>query len=251
MYVSGGGTANNTTIFAGGSTTVIGGGIDNGTILDGGTEWVRSGAVTNNTTVNNGGIEYVFAGGVANNLIVNDGGSATMLGAVNGATINTGGAITVFDGGAGTGAIVDHGLLAFSLSGINTFAGQLTGNGALSVQGTGKLIVSNALNNGMAVTIGNSSSLELAAAANANIIFGYQSTLKLDDAQGFTGTLAATPGYEDVIDVGDVPFVPGVTTVQFVENSAHTQGVLTISDQAGGGPTVHLTLLGDFSVGTF
>ena len=54
-----------------------------------------------------------------------------------------------------------------------------------------------------------------------------------------------------MIDLGDVPFVPGVTTVQFVENGAHTQGVLTVSDQAGGGPTVHLTLLGDFSVGTF
>jgi autotransporter passenger strand-loop-strand repeat protein len=250
MYVSGGGTANNTTIFAGGSTTVIGGGVDNGTILDGGTEWVRNGAVTNNTTVNNGGIEYVFAGGVANNLTVNSGGNVTLLGTVNGATINSGGTITVYDGGAAVGAIADNGTLAFDLSGTSTFAGQLSGNGALDVQGTGKLVVSNVLNN-VAVSIGNSSSLELAAASNANIVFGYQSTLKLDASQSFTGTLAATPGYEDVIDLGDVPFVLGVTTVHFVENSAHTQGVLTISDQADGGPSVQLTLEGDFSAGTF
>jgi autotransporter passenger strand-loop-strand repeat protein len=251
MYVSGGGTANNTTIFAGGSTTIIGGGVDNGTVLDGGTEWVRSGAVSNGTTVNNGGIEYTFLGGLSNNLTVNNGGSVTMLGTVIGATINSGGAITVYDGGSATGAILDNGTLAFALNGTNTFAAQLTGNGVLSVQGTGKLVVSNALNSNVGVNIGNSSSLELAAAANANIVFGYQSTLKLDDSQGFTGTLTATPGYLDVIDLGDVPFVAGVTTVQFVENAAHTQGVLTVSDQAGGGPTVQLTLLGDFSTGVF
>jgi hypothetical protein len=53
-----------------------------------------------------------------------------------------------------------------------------------------------------------------------------------------------------VIDLGDVPFIVGVTSVQFVENAAHTQGVLTISDGSSG-PTVQLTLLGDFSAGTF
>jgi autotransporter passenger strand-loop-strand repeat protein len=251
MYVSGGGIANNTTIYAAGSCTVIGGGVDNGTILDGGTEWVRNGAVTNNTTVNNGGIEYVFAGGVSNNLTLNSGGSATMLGNVNGATINTGGTITVNDGGSATGAIVDNGTLAFGISGTNTFAGQLTGNGALTVQGLGKLVVTSALNSNVAVTIGNDSTLELAAAANSQITFGYQSTLKLDASLSFTGTLTGTPGYQDVIDVGDIPFIQGVTTVQFVENAAHTQGVLTVSDQAGGGPSVQLTLVGDFSVGTF
>jgi autotransporter passenger strand-loop-strand repeat protein len=248
-YVSAGGTANNTTIKAGGSMTVIGGAVTNGTILNGGEEFVRSGAVTNGTTANNGGVEYVFAGGTANNLTLNTGGSATLLGAVNGATINAGGTATVFDGGSATGAIVDNGTLAFDLSGTTTFAGQLTGNGALAVQGAGKLVVAGALNN-VAVTIGSSSSLEIGSASNATITFGYQSTLKLDDSLGFTGALAATPGYQDVIDLGDVPFILGVTSVTFVENAAHTQGVLTVSDGSGG-PTVQLTLLGDFSTGTF
>jgi autotransporter passenger strand-loop-strand repeat protein len=250
MYVDG--IANNTIIKAGGSVTVIGpAGTDNGTILNGGTEWIRSGAVSNGTTVNNGGIEYVFAGGVANNLIVNNGGSATLIGTVAGATINNGGSITVGDGASATGAIVDNGRLEFDLSGTNTFGGQLTGNGTLAVQGTGKLVVSSVLNNSVADSIGNSSSLELMAAANSNITFGYQSTLRLDASQAFTGTLAATPGYEDVIDLGDLPFVQGVTTVQYVENTGHTQGVLTVSDQAVGGPTVQLTLFGDFSAGVF
>jgi autotransporter passenger strand-loop-strand repeat protein len=249
MYVSGGGTAINTTIFAGGSTTIIGGAVANGTILDGGEEFVRTGAVTNGTTANNAGIEYVFAGGVTNNLTLNNGGTATMLGNVNGATINAGASITVFDGGSATGAIVDNGVLAFSLSATTTFTGQLTGTGALQVQGTGKLVVANVLNN-LAVSIGSSSSLELEAASNAVITFGYQSTLKLDDSQGFTGALAATPDYQDVIDLGDVPFLAGVTSVQFVENASQTQGVLTVSD-GNSGPTVSLTLLGDFSAGTF
>jgi autotransporter passenger strand-loop-strand repeat protein len=246
MYVDG--IANNTTIYPAGSCTVIGpAGTMNGTVLNGGTEWIRSGAVSNGTIANNGSVEYVFAGGVANNLTLNNGGTSTMLGTVNGATINPGGAITVSDGASATGAIADNGLLAFDLSGTNVFGGQVSGNGVLEVQGTGKLVVSNALNNAMTVNIGNSSSLELAAAANANIILGYQSTLKLDVSQAFTGTLAATPGYLDVIDLGDVPFVPSVTTVQLVENAAHTQAVLTVSDQASGGPTIHLTILGDFS----
>jgi hypothetical protein len=116
------------------------------------------------------------------------------------------------------------------------------------MQGTGKLVVSSAVNN-IAITIGSESSLELAA-SNSNITLGYQSTLKLDDSQAFTGTLAATPGYLDVLDLGDVPFIQGVTTVLFNENAAQTQGVLTVSDQANGGPTVALTLLGNFS-GTF
>jgi hypothetical protein len=108
-------------------------------------------------------------------------------------------------------------------------------------------VVKSVLNSGLAVAIGNQAALELAAASSANITFGYQSTLKLDVAQSFTGTLVATPGNQNVLDVADVPFVQGVTTVQFVENAGHTQGVLTLSDQANGGPTVQLTLLGDFS----
>jgi autotransporter passenger strand-loop-strand repeat protein len=247
MYVSGGGTANNTTINAGGSTTVIAGGVVNGTILNGSEEFVRSGAVSNGTTANNGSTEYVFAGGLSNNLTLNNGGAATMLGNVNGATINVGGTLTVFDGGAATGAILDKGLLAFSLSATNTFTGQLTGNGGLNVAGTGKLVVANALNN-LAVQIGSSSSLELESTSNAVITFGYQSTLRLDDSQGFTGSLALTPGYLDAIDLGDFPFSAGVTSASNVENAAHTQGVLTLSEGPSG-PSLRLTLLGNFNPG--
>jgi autotransporter passenger strand-loop-strand repeat protein len=247
MYVAGGGTANNTTINSHGSMTVIGGGVANGTILNGTAEFVRSGAVTNGTTVNNGGTEYVFAGGLSNNLTLNNGGAATMLGNVNGATINVGGVLSVFDGGAATGAILDKGLLVFNLSATNTFSGQLTGNGGLDVAGTGKLVVADALNN-LAVQIGSSSSLELESTSNAVITFGYQSTLRLDDSLGFTGSLALTPGYLDAIDLGDFPFTAGVTSASYVENAAHTQGVLTLSDGPSG-PTLRLTLLGNFNPG--
>jgi autotransporter passenger strand-loop-strand repeat protein len=198
-----------------------------------------------------GGVEYVFAGGVSNNLTLNNGGSATMLGTVNGAAINGGGLLTVYNGASATGAVVDNGAFTYSISGTNTFAGTLTGSGTLAVQGGGKLVVTSVLNNNVAVTIGNSSSLELGAAANSHITFGYQSTLRLDQSVNFTGTIAGTVGYQDVIDLGDVPFVAGVTKAKFVENAAHTQGMLTVSDAANGGPTVQLTLLGNFNPAAF
>jgi autotransporter passenger strand-loop-strand repeat protein len=252
MYVSSGGTAISTTIGKNGSTTLISGSSTSGTILNGGIEWVRAGAVSKGTKVNSGGTEYVFAGGVSNNLTINSGGNATMLGTVNGATINKGGTLTVFDGGSATGSIVDNGTLAFNISGSNTFAGNLTGTGTLGVQGGGTLVVNSALSSGVAATISNSSRLEFGAAANSQVTFNYQSTLKLDHSQSFTGTLAGMAvGYLDVLDLADVPFVKGVTTVQFVENGAHTQGVLTVSDQANGGPTVQLTLLGDYTGAAF
>jgi autotransporter passenger strand-loop-strand repeat protein len=249
MYVAGGGTANNTTIFAGGSTTIIGGGVANGTVLDGGTEWIRTGAVSNNTVVNNGGTEYVFAGGLSNNLTLNNGAATTMLGTVNGATINAGAEMDVFDGGAATGAIVDNGNLTFNTNTSITFAGQLSGNGTMAVNGNGRLIVSSVMNSGVSLSVGADSTLELQAAANSAIALGYQSTLVVDVSQSFTGTLTPTPGYPFTIDLGDVPYKAGSTSVQFVENAAHTQGVLTIGNP--GGPTVLLTLLGNFSAGSF
>jgi autotransporter passenger strand-loop-strand repeat protein len=252
LYIDPNSTAINTTINTGGSVTLIAGGTASGTTIDGGTEYVRAGAVTNGTTVNAGGTEYVFAGGVARSLTVGAGGSATMLGTTDGATINNGGTLTVFDGGSATGSILDNGTLAFNTSGTSTFAGSLTGGGTLAVQGGGKLVVSGALNSKVAVTVGTNSALELGAAANANVTFGFQAALTLDHSQSFTGTLAGmAAGNQARLDLADVPFIKGVTTVQLAENPAHTQGVLTVSDQANGGPTVQLTLAGDYTGAAF
>jgi autotransporter passenger strand-loop-strand repeat protein len=251
MTIANNAKALNTTISTGASATVLSGGVATGTVLSGGTEWIRAGAISNGPTVNKGGLEYIFAGGVANGVTLNYGGTASIYGKVNGSTINPAGILTVDDGGVAVGSVVDNGAFNFQLSTTETFGGQLNGAGTLGVQGTGKLVVSSALNNKVSISVGNSSSLELQAASNNAIAFGLQSTLKLDDSLGFSGTLAATPGSQDVIDLGDIPFLANVTTVQFVENSAHTQGVLTVSDAASAGPTVHLVLLGDFSTATF
>jgi hypothetical protein len=63
-----------------------------------------------------------------------------------------------------------------------------------------------------------------------------------------SGLPAGMPGYQAVINLGDISSIPGTTTVLFVENPARTQGVLTVSHSSG--PTVQLTLPGNFSVGT-
>jgi autotransporter passenger strand-loop-strand repeat protein len=186
---------------------------------------------------------------VAKNLTVNNGGSTTMLGTVNGATINSGGSLTVYNGAAATGSIVDNGTFAFDISGKSTFGGDLTGNGSMIVQGGGKLVVTSALQSNVAILLGAYSSLELGAASNSHITLGYQNRLVLDHSLDFTGTIAASPGNRDSIDLVDLAFIQGKTMDHFVENAAHTQGVLTVQDQ--GGSSVQLTMLGDFTPTAF
>jgi autotransporter passenger strand-loop-strand repeat protein len=252
LYVSAGGTAINTTINKGGSVTVIGGALTMGTTINGGSEFVRAGAVSDGATVSAGGFEYVFAGGLVNNLTLNAGGSGTMLGTVNTAAIAKGATLTVFDGGTTAGPIVDNGTLAFNLAGANAYAGTLTGTGDLIVQGGGSLVVSGALAGSVAATVATASKLELGAATNSNITIGYQGTLKLDHSQSFTGTVSGlAAGNQQVLDLVDVAFAKGGTSVQFAENAALTQGVLTVSDAAIGGPTVQVTLLGNYGATAF
>jgi hypothetical protein len=122
----------------------------------------------------------------------------------------------------------------------------------LDVQGGGALVVDKALNFNGTAKIDAGSTLELAGASSTNVSFGnFESLLKLDDSQGFTGTVAGTAGSLDTIDLADVAFVKGMTSVSFTENAQHTGGVLTVSDQAIGGPVVNLNLLGNYNAAAF
>jgi autotransporter passenger strand-loop-strand repeat protein len=254
-YVLAGGKAIDTTLTGDGavlnlelSSNAVGTVINNG-----GKEFVGTTAASDSAVVNSGGTEYqLFADSTDTNLTVNSGGNGVIVGALDGATINQGGLVTASDGTAVTGSITDNGNLTFHLNSMEHFAGDLTGTGVLDVQGGGALVVDKALNFNGTAKIDAGSTLELAGASSTNVSFGnFESLLKLDDSQGFTGTVAGTAGSLDTIDLADVAFVKGMTSVSFTENAQHTGGVLTVSDQAIGGPVVNLNLLGNYNAAAF
>lgn len=250
-----GSVVSHTTVNSGGFLTVLKGGETEGTVVNnGGVEYLEIGATTSNAVVNSGGEEYVNANATANKITVNSGGDVELFsgGTVNSATIASGGDLKDF-GGKLEGAVVNNGLIDADIGvGVAaTLNANISGSGSMIVHNGGALKVNTALNNGMAVEVGADSSLELGAASNAHVTLDFQSTLKLDNSLTFSGTVAGTNRDGDSIDLADVAFIKGVTTVKFVENAAHTEGTLTVSDQAAGGPTVHLTLLGNYSASAF
>ena len=250
-----GSVVSHTTVNSGGFLTVLKGGETEGTVVNnGGVEYLEIGATTSNAVVNSGGEEYVNANATANKITVNSGGDVELFsgGTVNSATIASGGDLKDF-GGKLEGAVVNNGLIDADIGvGVAaTLDANISGSGSMIVHNGGALKVNTALNNGMAVEVGADSSLELGAASNAHVTLDFQSTLKLDNSLTFSGTVAGTNRDGDSIDLADVAFIKGVTTVKFVENAAHTEGTLTVSDQAAGGPTVHLTLLGNYSASAF
>jgi autotransporter passenger strand-loop-strand repeat protein len=250
-----GSVVSHTTVNSGGFLTVLKGGETDGTVVNkGGVEYLEAGATTSNAIINSGGEEYVNVNATANKITVNAGGDVELFsgGTVNSATIASGGDLEDF-GGKLEGAVVNNGLIDADI-GVGVAAtvdANISGSGSMIVHNGGALKVNTALNNGMAVEVGADSSLELGAASNAHVTLDFQSTLKLDNSLTFSGTVAGTNRDGDSIDLADVAFIKGVTTVKFVENAAHTEGTLTVSDQAAGGPTVHLTLLGNYSASAF
>ena len=253
-YIIAGGKAINTTLNGTGAvlnlepdSTAVGTVANNGSV-----EFVKSASVSDSATINSGSYEYqLSADSTSKNLTVNSGGIGVIVGTLDGATINQGGLVTASDGTVVKGSIADNGNLTFHLNGTEHFAGNLTGTGVFEVQG-GTLVADSALNFNGTAQIDSSSTLELASASNAHVNFGnFESTLKLDHSQSFSGTVAGTAGSLDTIDLADLAFVKGVTTVSFAENAQHTGGVLTVSDQAMGGPVVNLNLLGNYNAAAF
>jgi hypothetical protein len=188
------------------------------TVLPGGYLLVLSGG-TDVRTRNQGGAETVAAGGRSLDAAISDEADMEVFGLASGVT-RGGGYVNADAGGTVTGAVINDDVLYVTAA-------------ATAANTTVK-------------------TPELGAAAGAAVSLGYQSALRLDDSQDFTGTLAGlTAGYQQLLDLGDVPFLAGVTTAQFVEDPSHAQGVLTVSDQAAGGPTAQLTVLGDYGATAF
>ena len=97
-------------------------------------------------------------------------------------------------------------------------------------------------------SISGAATLELGGASTANTAFadGAAGTLKLDQAESFTGSLSGfTTG--DKLDLADVLYSDH-TTLSFTANDAGTGGTLTVSD---GVHTAQIAMQGSMSSGGF
>ena len=131
---------------------------------------------------------------------------------------------------------------------IDTGANVFSNTGTVRASGAGGLIVESAMTGGGKAEIGAGSSIEFAVASDARVNFDASAggTLKLDQAGGFSGTVAGFTGY-DAIDLADL--VDGqAMTLGYAANADGTGGTLTLSD---GTHIASLALLGQYAAADF
>jgi autotransporter passenger strand-loop-strand repeat protein len=232
LGIGAGGAATGTTIGAGGEQNVVLGASASGTTVNGGSQFVAGTA--DDTTVNDAGIQLVF--GNATDTTVNSGGEQNVYEAATatGTTLNAGG-VQIDWGTAVATTITGGGQYVYGtaadtviLSGI-----QYVGAGGASY---GTMIGSG----GTAHAIAGSSV--------HNVTFaGTDATLVLDRASDFSGFIS---GWQDGnhLDVSDIAFAEGSTTLVYAANAGNSGGKLTVSD---GTHTASLSLLGQYAASDF
>jgi hypothetical protein len=93
----------------------------------------------------------------------------------------------------------------------------------------------------------NAATADFAAAVSQTVSFGSSGVLELGDAQAFAGKIS---GFSHTgttsLDLGDIAFVSGTTTVSFTGTTA--SGILAVTD---GAHTAKFTLLGNYTKSTF
>jgi hypothetical protein len=203
-------------------------------------------------------------------LTINAGTFALAGGVLNAGTISiaSAGALLVSGGYAGLpNAIVDNGSL--TVSGSSSFAGSISGAGALVVQNGATAAFNGAITGSETFTIANAStavvtaavngsgsfilsgsgSVEFAGADSDNVTFaaGATGTLKLDHSlsASFTGYLSGL-SITDALDLADLAWKQGKMTASFSGTAAG--GTLTVSN---GKNSVALKLLGNYTASTW
>ena len=98
------------------------------------------------------------------------------------------------------------------------------------------------------VTVAQGAAVELASAYAGAVSFaGTTGTLRLDDAAGFTGTIAGFEAHRIVIDLPSIAF-NAHTTLGYSENSSDTGGTLSVKD---GAFAAKVALLGNYMAASF
>ena len=276
-FVEPGGTALGT-VLNGGDEFIEPGGTALGTIVGNGATQVDYG-VTNGTVLNSGGFEYVYPGGTALGTVVDNGGVDNIfVGFAVGTVDNSGGKDFIYSGLA-SGTIVAGGgaeFVEFGGTAIGTLvsgagatqdvvAGRALGTtlsaGGLQVVEGGETASNTTIDTGGyefveiggtadgATISGGTVELTAGAATLGPIAFaaGAGGLFQLDDAQHFAGTVAGF-GLPDRIDLEDIGFASGRTTLTFTEAGNNLSGTLSVND---GTHAANLTLLGQYVAGQF
>ncbi|HEV2159968.1 hypothetical protein [Bradyrhizobium sp.] len=232
QVVENGGAANATTIH-GGDQIVFGGGTATGTTMDGGSQEVY-GAVVTQTTIGNGAIQHLH--GTAVTTILNGGGAQNVYsdGTAAGTTVNAGG--VQVDWGAASATIVN--------GGVQFVYGSATGTTVLS--GT-QYVQSGGRADDTTIGSGGLAFVHAGGTIDDVIFAGPNASLVLAQASAFTGTISGWQDH-DSIDLGDILFSDGATSLAYAQNNDNTGGTLTVSD---GTHIATLSLLGQYSAADF
>jgi hypothetical protein len=150
---------------------------------------------------------FNLAGGVLNSGAISIG---------PGGTLNVSANSTLSQAVSGSGAItIQNGATA-----INTFSGTLNDSGPITNKGTitvsGAATLAGTISGNGSFSLSNGGSLELVGADSQNVTFtGTTGTLKLDHSltAPFTGQLSGLSTVTDVVDLADLTWIPGKTTV--------------------------------------
>ena len=230
--VEGGGTASDTTIHGGGQDVYLGGTAIN-TTMDGGIQSVYGGTVVQ-TTISNGAVQYLH--GSASMTTVNSGSQQNVYadGVATGTTINAGG--VQVDWGAASATTVN--------GGVQYVYGSATGTMVLS--GT-QYVQSGGSADDTTIGSGALAFVHAGGTIDDVIFAGPNASLVLGQASAFTGTISGWQDH-DSIDLGDMLFSDGVTSLAYAQNSDNSGGTLTVSD---GIYTASLSLLGQYSAADF
>jgi len=147
----------------------------------------------------------------------------------------------------GSNAIANSGTLEATGSGGLVVNSAVQNSGNIGADG-GNVTVNGAVTGNGTATISGSSTLEFAAASDANTTFaaGTTGTLKLDQAENFTGSISGF-GAGDALDLTDIASGANLT-VGYTANAAGTGGTLSISD---GTHSASIALLGQFASAGF
>lgn len=224
---------------------------------------------TSGHVLSNAGIIEATAGGwleINQTTIANDrSGVVRALGAnthldLDGTTI-TGGHVTVGAGAtidtAGDIAstidakVINRGTVA-AAAGDLTIDGPVTNSGVLSVANGDHLVINGAVTGNGSATIASGGNLEFGSASTANVSFlDGTGTLLLDHAANDTFKFAGSvTGFQHgaEIELAAIDYTTGAAQLTFVENVAHTDGVLTVTD---GLHSEALTFAGNYTADDF
>ncbi|WP_375313361.1 hypothetical protein WHZ77_09070 [Bradyrhizobium sp. A5] len=229
--VEAGGTASDTTIHGGGQDVYSGATAIN-TTMDGGSQNVYGTVVQ--TTIANGAVQYLH--GSASVTTVNAGSQQNVYadGFATGTTINAGG--FQLDWGSASATIVNGGAQYV----YGSAAGTTVLAGAQHVQSGGSADDTTIGAGALAYVHGGGTIDDV-------IFAGANAALVLDQASSFTGTISGWQDH-DSIDLGDILFSDGVTSLAYAQNGDNSGGTLTVSD---GTHTASLSLLGQYSAADF